>query len=327
MLDMEVRRTFRVMLLFCAALAASPSAAETLEVTMHKPAHPALIGSRVIAEDIPKTSRWVERWAARLRSRLNGAKLLGEKMFFVPVPGQTDGADLVMTGGFDLDVHYFDVEPEVERKCVARDADDECTSWKEEVTECEGLSIYIEGYVSIYRPTTGASLFTFGDSDEKRKVACGYAGPTLGSDPEFMLDRMLERVYAELFPATIRDTVRIRESRRGLRREDRDAFKQAIRLTDDEPERACAMFAELLKTNPEQLSAIFNVGLCAEARGDLDTAYGMYVRALDHEPGMRYALRGVERIELTTKVEQQYRQHFEQAEAAADSAEPADAEL
>ncbi|MEE4287760.1 MAG: hypothetical protein V2J14_00195 [Erythrobacter sp.] len=303
-------RGVRLLVALTAGFWAPQVYAETLEVTVRQPANDALIGARTVSMEFANTSRWAERWSGELRGMVIGARLLGEPMFDVHIPAKVEEFDLVMTGGFDLDTEYFDAEPEIERKCTARDKDDKCTDWKETVRDCHGLAIRIDGYVNLYRPATGTSMFGFADADEQIKIACGYAFPTLGSDPEFMLDRMVERVGALLFPVERRESFRIRESRKGLRREDRDAFRRAVKLTDDDPDAACAAFAGLLETNPDQLSVIFNVGLCAEAADDPDLAYEMYVRALGHDPKMGYARAGIERIERASAVEDQFERHF-----------------
>lgn len=309
----------RLLVALAAAFSASSLCAETLEVTMHEPANEALIGQRVISMEFLNTSRWAVRWSGEFRQGLMAAKLLDEPMFDVPIPARVEESDLVMTGGFDIDTEYFDAEPEIKRKCVARNKDDVCTEWEEKVRPCQGLAIRIEGYVRFYRPTTGTTMIGFADSDEDTRIARGLYGPTLGGSPEAMFDRMVERVSARIFPRVRSANFRIRESRKGLRGEDRDAFKAAVKRTDDEPEAACAAFERLLEANPDQLSLIFNAGLCAESAGDLDRAYAMYVRALGHEPGMGYARAGLERVERTTAVEDQFARHF-----APDADKPAD---
>ncbi|MEM7689093.1 MAG: tetratricopeptide repeat protein [Pseudomonadota bacterium] len=289
---------------------ASSANAETLEVVVHDPANEALIGNRILALDFTNSSRWAERWSGNLRSMMIGANLLGEKMFVIPIPARPIIADLVVTGELTLDVDYFEVEPEVSRECAAEDDGGNCTSWEEKVRQCAGLAIFMEGYVRFERAETRETVLGFSDQDEERRISCELGGPTLGGSPEAMLDRMVERARAAIFPALRRDAIRIRESRKSLEGEDRSAFKQAVKLTDDDPDSACKAFADLLTSNPDNVSLLFNSGLCAERRGEYDAAYDLYVEALRLAPGESYPELGVERMQRAAYVERQYERHF-----------------
>lgn len=293
---------------FCTS--ASSVSAETLEVVVHEPANEALIGSRILALEFINSSRWADRWSGDLRSIILSANLLDERMFVVPIPARPKIADLIVTGELTLDVDYFDVEPEITRKCTAKDDDGNCTSWKEKVRNCEGLVILMEGYVRFERADTRETVLGFIDQDEDRRISCELGGPTLGSVPEAMLDRMVKRASAEIFPALRRETFRIRESRKGLEGKDRTAFKKAVKLTDDDPDAACDAFADLLVRNPENVSLLFNTGLCAERRADYDAAYDSYVETLRIAPGQSYPEQGLERIQRAAHVERQYERHF-----------------
>ena len=86
------------------------------------------------------------------------------------------------------------------------------------------------------------------------------------------------------------------ESRSGLVRADRSPFRDAVKLTDDDPDAACRAFAALEAGNPEHLSVLFNIGLCWEASKQYERAAEYYRKALSVDADHDYPQRGMSRV-------------------------------
>lgn len=82
----------------------------------------------------------------------------------------------------------------------------------------------------------------------------------------------------------------------GFVRADRNPFRDAVKLTDDDPDAACRAFAALEATNPEHLSVLFNIGLCWEASKQYERAAEYYRKALSVDADHDYPQRGMSRV-------------------------------
>ena len=104
------------------------------------------------------------------------------------------------------------------------------------------------------------------------------------------------RITRDLVPRFVRETPRLMERRRGLSRQDRRVFKDALKASNEDIGAACAAFRSLEEANPQHVSVLFNIGLCFESEDDLDGALEYYGRALEIEPGKDYPTAGQRRV-------------------------------
>lgn len=292
-------------------LAASANA-ETLSVVVHEPAATeALIGQHRIVVGPFEGGRWGDLLRSYVSGVLNGAAADGEKMYETVHYAESDEGDLVMTGGFFYEDDMFEVEPEVERKCKTRDEDGECTEYSEKVTPCRRAEVNTVAHVEFTRPETGIVLYHFASEETDGITSCSEAyWPSVGGYGEQMLFRAIEAVKAEILPRQETEAFRIQESRKGLSKPDRVAFKQAVRLTKSDPEAACDAFEALAPANPDSVSVQFNIGLCDEMRGLPDEAYQHYLDVLDIEPKQKYTRAAMQRLDLRSEAERQIAKHF-----------------
>ena len=88
------------------------------------------------------------------------------------------------------------------------------------------------------------------------------------------------------------------------------AFKAAVALTKNDGDAACASWEKLAATVPGNPSIEVNRGLCAEMRGELDTAEGFYRQALQLMPKDDYASDGLRRIAARRRAATQMATHW-----------------
>ena len=68
-------------------------------------------------------------------------------------------------------------------------------------------------------------------------------------------------------------------------------------MTKSDVGAACAAWSALEAGNSANAAILFNLGLCAESRGELYEAYDYYRRVLAEDEDVDYARQGVARIE------------------------------
>jgi hypothetical protein len=169
---------------------------------------------------------------------------------------------------------------------------------KEEVEiSCRRRLIAFESDVRIVRSGDGRLLYA--RSFPARNESTWCPGDKLPTDAADVISQQIgaaaSAVSNDLSPYDAVENIRIREDRKGLPPEAVEAFKTAVRTTKTSGEQACAMFAEIAKTAPDQRAVAFNMALCAEARGDLNEAASRY-RAMG---GDRDASLAAERVAAT----------------------------
>jgi hypothetical protein len=129
--------------------------------------------------------------------------------------------------------------------------------------------------------------------------------PQVDSMVEELAGTFALAVRRDIAPEYRAEDIRILEGRDGIRKEDREAFKAAIRLTKTDVPGACEAFAALEAANPADVSVLFNIGLCHESAGDLDEAEAHYRTVMGLRRGRMEAQAGLDRIASRLRAERQ----------------------
>jgi tetratricopeptide (TPR) repeat protein len=122
---------------------------------------------------------------------------------------------------------------------------------------------------------------------------------------EELARQFADAVRYDLAPVQRYETIRVLESRTGMSKADQATFKTALRLTKTDVAEACGVFADLRATNPQNVTILFNVGLCIERLGDLDGAAELYEQALAISPRKLEPQEGLGRIASRRRAERQ----------------------
>lgn len=135
-------------------------------------------------------------------------------------------------------------------------------------------------------------------------------GPPSGDSMiEELAGRFALAVRLDIAPQYRVDDIRVFEGRDGIAKEDREAFKAAVRLTKTDIAGACRAYSELEARNPGDVSLVFNIGLCHESAGDLEDAAERYRAVLGMKRGRLEAQAGLERIASRLRAERQMELH------------------
>lgn len=213
--------------------------------------------------------------------------------------------DAELRGTVRSEVIEREVRPKIERECAKRNAEDKCIERREVRIECRELSVRVDPRLLL----TGASGEQLYSQTEPRVAAerfcADQSGVPFSLDMENeLIDALADDIRRDLAPRERRQGIRVMESRRNLRKEDRRAFRDAIKLTDGDVNAACDGFEALEAANPEHASVLFNIGLCHESSGELEAALDYSARALVTDPGRDYPTDGMRRVRSRIRAEE-----------------------
>ncbi|MEO0464834.1 MAG: tetratricopeptide repeat protein [Pseudomonadota bacterium] len=204
--------------------------------------------------------------------------------------------DAILRGSVKSELIERRIKPRIEKECVKRDDDKKCVERKEIRIPCWQVTAEISPRI-ILQDRGGLVLHTISQPRAKTARYCEDQDVVSSLD---MFDALIDDLAAQwrfaLAPVIQTDNIRIMESRKDLAKQDRRAFRDAVKLTNTDPLAACDAFRRLEATNPAHVSVLYNIGLCHEAAGELEAARDYYSRALSQDPGREYPSGGIERI-------------------------------
>ncbi len=215
------------------------------------------------------------------------------------------GADAVMRGIGA--VQWRDVESgtkEVE-ECAAR-ANGQCTEKKKVTYTCQSREVTLRPEVRLVS-REGELLYAKGDTLVVSRRFCKdeKGTPAVDSMVEELAGRFAQAVRHDLAPEHRLENIRLLESRSGIAKADHAAFRNALRLTKTDVVAACDAFAALEEGNPQDITILFDIGLCHESAGDLAAAADHYEAVLALRRGKIEAVEGLARIESRLRAERQ----------------------
>lgn len=207
-------------------------------------------------------------------------------------------ADATIRGTVRSELIERTIEPRIRKECTKRDEADKCIEEREIRIECRELTVRVDPrLLMVGADGQQVYSYTVPRTQVQRYCADDSSIPSSLEMANAMIDAMARDIRINIAPAVSSDSVRVMESRSGLQREDRSAFRDAVRLIDSDSDAACRAFAALEEGNPLHLSLLFNLGLCWEASNQLDRAEDYYRRALKVDAEHSYPRRGLNRVQ------------------------------
>lgn len=317
-----------VVAMAAAIVAAAGAQAETLPVE----------GIYAAGADAPSRARSIaisgfagrggERLAFAIDSELRRAVIEGrawfELTFAEPPRGTTytydrdadpaayrGGADAVMRG--IAEVEWRDTESgttEVE-ECAAKDDRGKCIEKKKVSYPCRTRTVTMRPEVRLVS-RDGELLYGKGDELAVGRRFCRneQGSPSVDSMVEELARTFAGSVRFDLAPEYRRDDIRVLESREGMSKPDQSAFRAALKLTKKDPDGACRAFEALEASNPQNVTILFNIGLCREGVGNLEAAERLYSQVLAISPRKVEPQEGLARIASRQRAERQLSIHY-----------------
>lgn len=250
-----------------------------------------------------------QQLAIAIADRLRDVAIDGEPYFRVLPAAASADAEAVIEGTATAEVGRRDASPRDDEVCVERDEDRDCIRKEKVKIPCWETVVRLDASVRLVS-IDGDLLHAVDGADEQTKRYCrGDDRPAAEPMVRQLSGKFADRLRGDLAPIQRLDEIRVMETRKGLSGEDGRAFREGVRLTKTSHDAACATWSALEARNPDHVSVLFNLGLCAESRGSLDEAQGYYSRALGAEGDSAYAGQGLQRIEARRRADAQLASH------------------
>jgi hypothetical protein len=290
-------RHFRAILAGWALLGATAAVAETLPVSGVYPAgNDAAAALGTIA---------VERFGGvdgqqlsiAVADRLREVAIDGEPYFRIVPSRSSSEVDAVLQGTAGAEASRRDSGTREKEACVERDDDDDCIRREKRRIPCWDQVVRLDATVRLVG-IEGEPIHALDRADEQAERFCeGDQRPSTEALVRQLAARYADTLRSDLAPVERSEQIRVMETREGLSRDDGRAFREAVRLTKNDPDAACAAWSAIEASNPGNAATRFNLGLCAESRGELYEAYDRYRSVAAGGEDAGYAKQGIGRIE------------------------------
>jgi tetratricopeptide (TPR) repeat protein len=223
------------------------------------------------------------------------------------------GADAVLRGIAEVEWRDVDDGTRQIEECAAKDDKGKCLEKKKVDVPCRARQVTFRPEVRLVS-RQGDLLYGKGDTLTASQRFCqnDEGKPSVDSMVEDLAGQFAWAVRRDLAPEFRAEDIRVLESRDGIVKADRDAFRAAIRLTKTDENAACDAFARLGPNNPRDISVQFNIGLCLESAGDLEVAADVYNDVLAISPRKIEPREGLARIASRLRAAQQIDLHYAQ---------------
>jgi hypothetical protein len=274
---LDVRPLFAATLLCLAA----PAAAETLTINGSDPASANVndLGSLAVERFAGEDGA---AFAQQLEAELGRAQFGGRPYYRIVAPESGAPSDGLVTGTTRVSVDEVRVtetrkrcveyDPVKKKKCVKEvDVDIRCYRRTIDVATTARLVAIDDGAIRYTRPLSARDDVTYCPDGSDPRTVDDYV--------EQVQREQVRTIRSDLAPRDYELDVRVDESVKGLAKPAQAAFKNAIRLTKSDQAAACAAWTALTRDIEPTAPLAFNLGLCAEMRGDFAAATDWYGEA------------------------------------------------
>lgn len=292
-----MKLSYRALAAGCAVLWATAGWGETLPVTGVYPAgndSAAALGTIAVE---PFGGDDGQQLALAVADRLRSVTIGGAPHLRVVPGGILADADGVLQGSAGAEARRRESGTREDEVCVERDEDRDCIRREKRQVPCWDQVVRLDATVRLV-DREGALIHAFDRQSEQAQRFCeGDDRPSREGLVRQLVARYADELRGELAPVERFEQIRVMETRRGLSQDDGRSFREAVRLTKDDPSAACGAWSALEAANPDHVAILFNLGLCAESRGELHEASAYYRSVIAGGEDAAYARQGMTRIE------------------------------
>ncbi|MEP9359508.1 hypothetical protein [Sphingomonas sp. KR3-1] len=164
-----------------------------------------------------------------------------------------------------------------EKKCVEKNDKGKCVKEEDVELRCRRRIVTLKADLRILRNRDGRIVYSATKPFSQDTSWCEGQGGRPAPVEDVIADGVRTlgaQVRSDIAPTVSTYRVRVRESDKGMSKDQAKRFKDAIKLTKRDVRGACAGWDALAHELPGNPSISFDLGLCAEQRGD-------YAKALD----------------------------------------------
>lgn len=301
---------------FCLSLAAlsvaTAAQAETIRVEVWYPATSDRAAALQSVQVEPFSGDAGDDLTIQTEDALRGINL-GQGPWLRVIPAATGGGGEALLRGAAKTEQRFASFTEERERCV-KDDDGKCTSAKEKfVVRCRRRHVDLTVALRLI-DRDGTLLWSDNGPQTYEDTHCEDSDATPRTRQAVarnLTARVAWRIRIAFAPRREIGQVRVDENRKGLNKEDSEAFKAAIKWTKEDAEAACQIWGGLADRNPNHVPTHYNLGLCAESGAGTDGSLPQphYVKALVLNPKHGLARRGLDRIAAQMLSQRQIEAH------------------
>ena len=259
----------------------APVAAETLTIHSSEPASAnvndliSISVERFVGEDGTAFAQAVE-------AALGDATFDGAPYYRIVAPESGAPADALLTGSIRTSVEEVPVT-ERRTRCTEYDPADKkkCVKEVEVDVRCRRRTIAVATTARLVAIDDGSVRYTqpLNARDDQTFCPDRTASQSVDTYVDAVMRSQVLAVRGDLAPREYSLDVRVDESTKGLAKPAQSAFKAAVRLTKSDQVAACDAWTALTRDAEPTAALAFNLGLCAEMRGDFTAATDWYGEA------------------------------------------------
>ncbi len=255
---------------------AASALAETLSMTGTWPAparEAAMLRSIVIERLSGRDGAQVGATIERALSRQNQNGIAYFDVFYGGRRADGSRAEGTLSGAVSSGVEdsYY---KQSEKRCAEKDKDGKCVKEEQVQVNCTLRVANLTADIRIVRNDDGRTVYSSARPLRREIRWCQGQSPSMTQEEMIgqMVNEVGETLRADTIPVSSTYRVRILESDKGVPRELNRRFKDTIKLTQRNPAQACQEWNALNGMIPNNGVVMFNVALCAEWTGDLQSA-------------------------------------------------------
>ncbi|WP_066800044.1 tetratricopeptide repeat protein [Sphingomonas soli] len=189
-------------------------------------------------------------------------------------------ADASLSGAVTTDVQETPFRKK-EKRCTEKNKDGKCIKEEEVEVRCRRRAVSIRADLRMVDNDSGRVVYS--ESKPFREELSWCEGQNASRSVEDTVTAGIQHiandVRFDIAPSVQTYDIRVRESTKGLSKEAAKRFKDLVKLTKRDARGACAGWNQMQAEAQGHPSLTFNLGLCAEQRGDYDGALALYRRA------------------------------------------------
>jgi tetratricopeptide (TPR) repeat protein len=161
-----------------------------------------------------------------------------------------------------------------------------CTSWRQDNVNCVRRVAKFAVSPKLVDVTTGRIIYSRDLSASENSSGCNDTRPAQSGNE--LLERAKESVKKDfrrdIAPYYVTKEISLMDSKEGIESaEAKDKLKRGLEYADKgRMDNACELWGEARNIAPNSHALLFNLGVCAESRDDLDTALALYKQADKH---------------------------------------------
>lgn len=287
----------RILLYVFAALAhVSPSNAETVRIAGLYPAgDPDVAGIKSISITMFNGEEGLAL-SQEIESQL-ASVILNNEQYFIIKDLSGGRSDSTLTGSVRVNVEPSLVK-QSRRICVFENQKGKCLQYETKLFNCDRRVIVFNAIARLTKTANKQIVYSSTKSDKRDFIECPDDAVSESTEEAIsvMIKAAASAIRYDVAPTYREERVRLIEDNEGMDKQVAKSFKEAIKLTKKNEDRACDAMRALRVSSQDQISILYNIALCDEKQNKFAEATALYRQIQPMFPNKDFINAGLSRI-------------------------------